>query len=310
LPWRASSAPCCGTVAALRIVLPFAIFWTLLFPVMAAITISLERGASRVIPVFRSGALLSRLHPLHLWFLEYLILLYALGALAAWLAPGLPKAAKYSVHRAFRWALQRAYAPAIFALFSWLPLTLMHGNLKDPDGFPPEWRILIGYVPPFAFGWLLYHSRDLLARFEKHIWIYLALAVPAFFVYGLVSGRDYPLLKAAGNVLLCWFLIFVTIGLFLRYCSRPSPRWRYMSDSSYWLYVMHMPVVVGLQVAFANVPLPAIAKVPIVLAISVFILVATYDLFVRPTAIGALLNGRRYQRRLQEFREEAVAAAV
>src|SRR5215831_15861061 len=63
-----------------RVVLPFALFWSLLFPVMAAIVISLERGANQVLPAFRSRELLARLHPMHLWFLEYLIFLYLFGA--------------------------------------------------------------------------------------------------------------------------------------------------------------------------------------------------------------------------------------
>ena len=66
-----------------RVLLPFALFWSLLFPLMAAIVISLEQGTNRVVPAFLSGALLKRLHPLHLWFLEYLLLLYAIGGLAA-----------------------------------------------------------------------------------------------------------------------------------------------------------------------------------------------------------------------------------
>jgi peptidoglycan/LPS O-acetylase OafA/YrhL len=165
---------------------------------------------------------------------------------------------------------------------------------------------------PFGFGWLLYHSRDLLPRFKKNVWLYLILQCPAFFVYGMTSGRTHPFLKSAGNVLLCWFLIFACTGLFLRYCSRESAGWRYMSDSSYWLFIMHMPVVVGLQVAFLHVPLPALAKVPIVLTISVAILIVSYDWLVRPTWIGALLNGRRYARRLPQVAEklEPVASPV
>ena len=292
-----------------RILLPFALFWALLFPMMAAITISLERGPSQILPAFASGMLLKRLHPLHLWFLEYLVILYVLGSLTAWVNRRLPASLFDSVHRVYRLALEKPYAPFLFALFSWLPLTAMRGNLKDCDGFTPEWRILVAYIVPFAFGWLLYHSRDLLPRFQKHIWIYLGIAVPAFFVYGLAPGRTHPFLKAAGNVVFCWMLIFVTIGLFLRYCSGASARWRYMSDSSYWLYLMHMPVVVGLQVAFARVAIPALAKVPIVLAVAVAVLVASYDVFVRSTWIGVLLNGHRYQRRLPEVREEVLAAA-
>ena len=293
-----------------RILVPFVLFWSILFPVMGAIVTSLEKGKGQVVPVFTSGALISRLHPLHLWFLEYLLLLYGIGAAVAWWSQRWPEGLIEGIHRAYRWALQRSYAPVIFALFSWLPLTAMRGNLKDCDGFVPELLILSAYVIPFGAGWLLYRNRDLLARFEKHIWIYLGLAVPAFFVYGLVPGTAHPFIKAGGNVVFCWLMIFACTGLFLKYCSQPSARWRYMSDASYWLYIMHMPVVVGLQVAFLPVPLPALAKVPIVLAVAVLILVVSYDVLVRPTWIGALLNGRRYARRLPAMTREVSPVAA
>jgi glucan biosynthesis protein C len=154
---------------------------------------------------------------------------------------------------------------------------------------------------PFTFGWLLYHHRDLLPRFEKHVWLYLALTAPAFFWYGLVSARTHPFLKAAGNVTLCWLWTFVCVGLFLKFCSRPSLRWRYLSDASYWMFIMHMPVVVALQVALQPLPAPALAKIPIVLLLAMVILIVSYDLLVRPTWLGALLNGRRYPRSVPEI---------
>jgi glucan biosynthesis protein C len=293
-----------------RILVPFVLFWSLLYPLMFAIVVSLQKGPEQVLAAFGSAAFLQRAHPLHLWFLEYLLMLYGIGALVAWCSGALPAGLMDSIHRAFCWALQKPYAPALFALFSWLQLAAMRGTLKDCDGFAPEWLILSAYVAPFGFGWLLYHDRDCLPRFERHIWPYLILSVFAFLVYGLTSPVSHPFVKAAGNVLLCWFLIFATLGLFLRSCSRPSGRWRYVSDASYWLYLMHMPVVVGLQVALLHVPLPALAKVPIVLAVSVLVLIVTYDLFVRSTWIGALLNGRRYERRLPQVREEAITVSA
>ncbi len=286
-----------------RILVPFALFWTILFPVMAAIVVSIQRGPDEILPAFGSGAVLHRLHPLHLWFLEYLILLYVMGAALAFACRGVPERWKRAATSAYRWALERWYAPALFAVFSWPSLTLMRGNLKDCDGFAPEPLILSAYIGPFLFGWLLYHNRDLLPRFERHIGIYLGLAVPAFLVYGLASERTAPALKAGGNVVFCWLLIFACTGLFLKYFSHPSPLGRYMSDSSYWLYIMHMPVVVGFQVALAPLPVPALAKIPIALAFSLVVLIASYDLFVRPTWIGALLNGRRYARRLPRIPE-------
>jgi glucans biosynthesis protein C len=305
LLWNRRGPAAFAANRARRILLPFALFWSLLFPTMAVIVISLEQGTNKVAPVFLSGVLWKRLHPLHLWFLEYLLLLYAIGAFVAWSSRWYPAGLMDRIHAAYRWALQRSYAPALFALFSWLQLAGMRGNLKDCDGFLPELPILLAYLPPFAFGWLLYCNRDLLDRFRRHLWIYLALSVLTFLVWSSVRGSSHPYFKAACNVLFCWLNIFLFTGLFLKYCSRASPRWRYMSDSSYWLFIMHMPVVVGLQVALLPVPLPALAKIPLVLALSVAVLVVSYDLMVRPTAIGVLLNGRRYPRGLPEAQREA-----
>lgn len=149
-----------------RVFWPFVIFWSLLFPVMGSIVIGIERGWTQVVPTLFSQEVLHKLHPLHLWFLEYLLLLYALGAAVAWTLRRHPLR---GVHAAYRWMLERSYAPVLWAAFSWLPLASMGGNLKDCDGFLPELRILSAYIPPFAFGWLLYHHRDLLDRFRRHI---------------------------------------------------------------------------------------------------------------------------------------------
>jgi glucan biosynthesis protein C len=274
------------------------------------IVISIKTVPNQVMKTLQSGSVFRHLHPLHLWFLEYLILLYIIGAGAAYVSSRAPDGWQNGVTSAFRWALNRSYAPALFALVSWGPLVLMRGNLKDCDGFTPEPLILSAYIGPFLVGWLLYANRDLLPRFERHIAIYLGLAVIAFLIYGLASERTQPALKAAGNVLLCWLLIFACTGLFLKYFSRPSPLGRYMSDASYWLYIMHMPVVVGFQVALRPLPVPALAKIPLALALSLIVLVTSYDLFVRPTWIGALLNGRRYARRLPKVRESATQPAI
>ncbi|MDE0126011.1 MAG: hypothetical protein OXN97_15690 [Bryobacterales bacterium] len=29
--------------------------------------------------------------------------------------------------------------------------------------------------------------------------------------------------------------------------NRPSPRWRYMADASYWIYIVHVPTFIGKQ---------------------------------------------------------------
>ena len=92
-----------------------------------------------------------------------------------------------------------------------------------------------------------------------------------------------------------WFMAYGLIGLFLRYMNRPSPRWRYMADASYWIYIVHVPFVMLLPLLLATVPLPGIVKLALVSVTATGLILVTYHYFVRPTFIGKQSNGRRYR---------------
>ena len=93
-----------------------------------------------------------------------------------------------------------------------------------------------------------------------------------------------------------WLLVFGFLGLFLRYLERPSAGWRYMADASYWMYIVHPPVVMVLPTLLADWPVAAAVKFSLVLAGTAVITVVTYHFLVRATLIGERLNGRRYPR--------------
>jgi peptidoglycan/LPS O-acetylase OafA/YrhL len=82
--------------------------------------------------------------------------------------------------------------------------------------------------------------------------------------------------------------------LFLRYLGGHSALRRYLCDSSYFLYLAHMPVLIGFELLLRDVPLPPLAKIPLALAATIAVLLPLYHYGVRPTFIGAVLNGRRY----------------
>ncbi len=92
--------------------------------------------------------------------------------------------------------------------------------------------------------------------------------------------------------LYAWLMSLGCLGLFARFQSRPSPRMRYLSDSSYWLYVVHLPVVVGLQSLATDWGGGAVIKFGLILLIAIPLMLASYHWLVRPTALGWLLNGR------------------
>jgi glucans biosynthesis protein C len=90
-----------------------------------------------------------------------------------------------------------------------------------------------------------------------------------------------------------WLFVFGFIGIFFRVLERPVPRIRYLSDSSYWLYLVHMPVLLVFQIAAADTSWPPALKALVVFAASLATLLASYHVLVRPTWIGAILNGRK-----------------
>jgi peptidoglycan/LPS O-acetylase OafA/YrhL len=106
-----------------------------------------------------------------------------------------------------------------------------------------------------------------------------------------LSGPESLLLSATG-ALFTWLLTFGCLGLALRASSR-RPALRYLADSSYWIYLCHLPLVGLVQVDLFSVPAPAVLKFLAALAVSVGIGLASYQVMVRYTVIGLWLHGRR-----------------
>ena len=83
------------------------------------------------------------------------------------------------------------------------------------------------------------------------------------------------------------------IGLFRSCLNKQRPWIRYLSDSSYWLYVAHLPLVVMLQISVLDLTWNSFGKLFAISAVSILLLLLSYQLMVRHTPIGWMLNGRR-----------------
>ncbi len=91
-----------------------------------------------------------------------------------------------------------------------------------------------------------------------------------------------------------WLFVFGTLSFFQDRCPAHSPTWRYVADSSYWIYLAHLPLVAALQVWVATWPAPGVVKFTFVCLAASTLLLASYHYLVRSTLIGLVLNGRRY----------------
>jgi len=292
-----------------RVLLPFAAGWCVLYTVVEALafygaTWKQPDALERTWQFMASGNFLPHPHPMHLWFLEYLLLLYIITVVIVMVIRRVfGEGFRERVNRAFRRVLQSAGGTFFFAVPTFVTLLFMKsGVLDDPPSFVPVPRIVMAYFIFFGFGWMLYGSRDLLPVLSGRAWGLVALggfafAASGFAYFRLPPGKEFGTMVClflGSQAVVTWSLILGLTGLFLRYLDRPVPWVRYLSDSSYYLYLAHMPVLLALQLVLARFELPASAKMWIALACAVPILLVTYHFLVRPTWVGVMLNGRRY----------------
>ncbi|HTR83608.1 MAG TPA: acyltransferase family protein [Reyranella sp.] len=285
-----------------RIAVPFFFGCLLLVPLMFFLAAYSRVDAQRAGAYIVSGRFLEHAHPIHLWFLEYLLLLYAVAAVLVVLTSFLPEKLKSAGLALFRHVVQAVWAPLPMAVLTYIALIQMPWpGLQDPPGFAPVPNIVFAYAVPFFFGWLLFQARDLLDVLSRRAWFYgllglvLGLTYVALLIWAPRTGMTFHLFRAVLAVAM-WCLIFGITGLFLRYGSGHSPLWRYLCDSSYFIYLAHLPVILALQLLTLHAALSALIVAPLILIATVALLLPIYAYAVRPTFLGALLNGRRYPR--------------
>jgi glucan biosynthesis protein C len=284
-----------------RIAVPFVVGWIVIYPVAMFLAACGRRGLDPAVDFILSGRFLDYAHPLHLWFLEYLIVFYVVAAIVVVSLPlVVPPGMRERLLGLFRSVVRSVWAPLPLGVLSFLALLPMpHAWLEDPPGFVPSVRLVVAYGIPFGFGWLLFASADLLDVLRERGWLYMAAAVAACIAYIALlysfadRGMAFYAMRAV-HAFAMWCLILGTTGLFLRYLSGHSALRRYFCDSSYFLYIAHLPVIMLFQLILLDVPLPPLAKIVLVLAATIAILLPLYHYGVRSTFIGVVLNGRKY----------------
>ena len=315
-----------------RVFVPFMVGWFVLLPLTSAgfafaveaQATSLAAGWSTAVQYVATLAF-AQDTTMHLWFLYYLLMFYGVVLLGGPLLLRLPAAARQRAKAAFGGALSSRWRPLYFAVPTIMSLLGMRGGaLQTSTSFIPDAKTFVAYLVFFGFGWLLYERRDQLSSFQDHAWkqvILATLLVPvnvaaATRALAAIPEIDVPahVTAAVSGGIMVWLLVFGITGLFLRYMDQPSRRIRYLVDASYWLYLAHLPLTIWLPGLLSRLAWPAPVKFSVVLLVMTPILLISYDLLVRSTAIGALLNGRRYPRGLPVLDErghpESLTASI
>ena len=239
----------------------------------------------------------------HMWFIWYLCWLTAIFA-------GIILAARlFRIKQLHNWKLLlQKYCLCL------IPLTLIPQVLMvSPGSFGPDTsssllpmpHILLYYGIFFAFGALNY--QDSSDKFVRGCWkVCLPTALFLMFPLGIILGFKNVETGLESEFIAClgllistsytWLMIFGCIGLFKKLLDRPIPWVRYLSDSSYWLYLSHLPLVMCMQFIIADWPVSPFLKFGLICIVSTGFLLLSYEHLVRYRWLGKFLNGSRKKR--------------
>ncbi|HAN98584.1 MAG TPA: hypothetical protein DCQ98_14630, partial [Planctomycetaceae bacterium] len=292
---------------ATRIALPFVSFWPVLWAAMAIVFVFAlsyvkepEGLLKAIVDAGRNPAETpagARFTTMHLWFLYYLMMFSLVGVIAV----------RWSRLR-FDWLFRRSW------LLAFLPLTLVAGirrgglPIAAPESFVPTWWPWAYYGVFYWFGWQLRGRETLLERLQPWTWwlflVSVILFVPHYLLLPVLRIDSLQQAVAAGSltpslfeaVLAAYLSASSTLTVLLlgrRLLIGASARLRFVADASYWVYLVHLPVVLWLQTLLIPVTLPMAVKLVSVVLGTLLVSFATYVVFVRYTPIGWMLNGKR-----------------
>ena len=292
---------------AIRLGLPFAVFWLPLLMVTVAAALlfiyQIERGTwgldMGLVDVRAAKAHLPHLprgpNTMHMWFLWMLLWMsLATAMLAQWLPTRV-------------WAVPAQWLRRAASAW-WGPLVLALPLVATDAGYPKGFLYPSGaFIPPpaewlhnglfFIMGLAIFSVRtQIFESWTRHARWFAAAGAVTFIVSGALVKREMAAPFALAYGLTTWFWSIAVIAAGLRWLPTRSPVLGYLSDSSYWVYLVHFPLTIAFGSLLYLTDLPALLKMLLNITATTFVCVATYHLFVRYTWVSVLLNGKRHTR--------------
>jgi len=283
-----------------RVLLPLVLFAPLLLAGMDWLTERAAQTAARPPPALawirayidQHGHMPSMPGWAHLWFLFYLLLFTVMVWVASTLELG-------------RIGRRIAAMPPL-ALVVALPLSLTPAlsliglPWPAPEFLVPSLWALAFFGLYFAFGYGLFHDGELLGRLRPFSPLLLLGAIAAYSLLfwstdGFAATRSstarhllHALLEAATG---SWMTLCCLLAA-KRWLDMRSAAMRWLADGSYWVYLVHLPVLLAIQYRLLDMQLHWTAKFAVSAAATFLLSFASYQWLVRHTAIGRLLNGK------------------
>ncbi|MDO3383333.1 acyltransferase family protein [Gilvimarinus algae] len=291
---------------ALRVLLPFVIFWPLVMAAIIAPMMWAVHNVENLPPLLEfiqsmmanPDAPQSPPSTVHLWFLYYLAFFYVL----IWV---LRQAPLGGVKR-FLLDLHPMVALMVLPLCLIPGLSLAVVPYPAPESFIPQLWAFGFFGLFFVYGYWLFDSMRLLDYFERYGWALVAMSVllfiPLFYAFPetvtLQNAYVHPPWPERALMVICiaYISVFMSVACLVLarvWLNQRNAFMRYMSDASYWIYIAHLPVVLAIQYWLLDQPGGWFYKFSVSSLLTMAICILSYILLVRWSPIGWLLNGKR-----------------
>ncbi|MFC5458341.1 acyltransferase family protein [Massilia niabensis] len=306
-----------------RLALPFAIFWPLLIVCTSVLMLVylhlMAYGTFGIDPslLAKKTEATSPFNTMHMWFIYYLIWFCVFTAVLAPLASKVPAGVRRAADAGFRALAGKWWGAFVLAI----PLAIIGssyraGVLAANGSFIPNLGELIHNGMFFVFGLYLYRHQDglfplLTARCWRNTvagFVPFVLALAAFksFTANPQGIAHIEAVIAFLYNLTTWLWSFALIGLALRYLPTQNRIMQYVSDSSYWVYLVHMLGTIGFGALLYGQPFGPLTKMSLNILATTAACLLSYQLLVRYTLIGVLLSGQRRSKPVRATAPEAV----
>ncbi|MEZ6044569.1 MAG: acyltransferase [Planctomycetaceae bacterium] len=235
----------------------------------------------------------------HLWYLQY-VFIYSLMLLGGiWFLEKFPRLDLLLKHYEPRnhWVKVTFLAVAGVVLLNWEPQVVVgfqHSFWPIPSKFMYSGLFFLG-------GFWLQRAEGSVEWLRKWGPVSVVCSV-AVFILALpmihqeirsVISADERWLMSACIVYTAWFSCLGMMGCYLRWMNHRYEGISYFAAASFWMYLVHHPIIGAIHIGLAFVSLPAMLKGLMAWLLTVAITVGSYELFVRKTRLSAWLNGKK-----------------
>jgi peptidoglycan/LPS O-acetylase OafA/YrhL len=237
----------------------------------------------------------------HLWFLYNLTFFYVLTLLAL----------KFLKWGWMAFAFRSPMSFIVVAPLALVPaLSSQHAPIPAPEQFMPQlWSF--GFFGLFyMLGWGFFKNQSLLDKIEHYRWYFLVVSIVAYaWFYSLIPhglsmeqamalevSPDFSLKQiglASLQAYMGLYMVLFSLIMGRRMLNKQNSILKFVADSSYWVYIIHLPVLWYIQFALMDMTFSILIQFLISSLGTVIVGLISYVILVRRTPLGWLLNGRK-----------------